>query len=151
MKVSSLPVIDLVLTEPQALGEPASNNSECSLKSATTTESTVRPLAKPLQDSQPAIVSKLGTWGIFSSTFLTIFLAEMGDKTQLATLLMSAESQSPWVVFAGAATALIATSLLGVLIGRWLANRLSPKTLETSAGALLLFISVMLLWDVVHF
>ncbi len=75
----------------------------------------------------------------------------MGDKTQLATLLMSAQSQSPWVVFVGAATALIATSLLGVVIGRWLATRLSPRTLETSAGALLLFISVMLLWDVVQF
>ena len=74
----------------------------------------------------------------------------MGDKTQLATLLISAQSQSPWVVFAGAAVALIATSLLGVLLGRWLANRLSPKTLETAAGALLLFISVMLLWDVVQ-
>ena len=74
----------------------------------------------------------------------------MGDKTQLATLLMSAQSSSPWIVFAGAAVALIATSLLGVLIGRWLANRLSPKTLETAAGALLLFISVMLLWDVVQ-
>lgn len=147
MKVSSLPVIDLVLTEPQTLAEPVFNESEGSLKSTVTTESTV----KPLQKSQPANVSKLGIWGIFSSTFLTIFLAEMGDKTQLATLLMSAESHSPWVVFAGAATALIATSLLGVLIGRWLATRLAPKTLETSAGALLLFISVMLLWDVVHF
>ena len=147
MKVSSLPVIDLVLTEPPTLGEPSSNPSECSLQSTRTTESP----AKSHKKSQPANASKLGIWGIFSSTFLTIFLAEMGDKTQLATLLMSAESQSPWVVFAGAATALIATSLLGVLIGRWLATRLSPKTLETSAGALLLFISVMLLWDVVHF
>ena len=48
-----------------------------------------------------------------SSTFITIFLAEMGDKTQLVTLLMSAESQSPWIVFIGAALALISTSLLG--------------------------------------
>lgn len=92
-----------------------------------------------------------GVWAIFSSTFLTIFLAEMGDKTQLATLLMSAESQSPWIVFVGAAMALIATSLLGVLIGRWLAQRLSPKTMETAAGAMLLFICIMLLWDVMTF
>jgi putative Ca2+/H+ antiporter (TMEM165/GDT1 family) len=90
-------------------------------------------------------------WTVFSSTFLTIFLAEMGDKTQVATLLMSAESQSPWLVFAGAAMALIATSLVGVLLGRWLATRLSPKTLDMAAGACLLFVSVMLLWDVVHF
>jgi putative Ca2+/H+ antiporter (TMEM165/GDT1 family) len=53
-------------------------------------------------------------WAIFGSTFLTIFLAEMGDKTQLATLLMTAQSRSPWVVFAGAALALAATSILGL-------------------------------------
>ncbi|MEM6613363.1 MAG: TMEM165/GDT1 family protein, partial [Cyanobacteria bacterium P01_C01_bin.72] len=40
-------------------------------------------------------------WLVFSSTFITIFLAEMGDKTQLVTLLMSAESQAPWTVFIG--------------------------------------------------
>jgi putative Ca2+/H+ antiporter (TMEM165/GDT1 family) len=146
VKLSSLPFVDPVLSAPSTLIEPASKNSELPSKSATTTEPVTRP-----QKPQQYKACTLGTWGIFSSTFLTIFLAEMGDKTQLATLLMSAQSHSPWVVFAGAAAALIATSLLGVLLGRWLARRLSPKTLETSAGALLLFISVMLLWDVVHF
>ncbi len=87
----------------------------------------------------------------FLTAFLTIFLAELGDKTQLATLLMTAESQSPWVVFVGAAAALITTSLLGVLLGRWLASRLSATTLQTATGASLLLISVLLLWDVVHF
>ncbi|HEY9596740.1 MAG TPA: TMEM165/GDT1 family protein, partial [Cyanophyceae cyanobacterium] len=94
---------------------------------------------------------KRGFWGVFSSTFITIFLAEMGDKTQLATLLMSAQSQSPWIVFAGAAVALISTSLLGVLIGHWLSQKLSPKTIETSAAILLLFISATLFWDVMTF
>ena len=40
--------------------------------------------------------------GIFASTFFTIFLAELGDKTQLTTLLLSAQSHAPWIVFAGA-------------------------------------------------
>lgn len=148
MKLSSLPLVDPVLTAPPTLIEPASKNGSNRYKSVTTTELATNPLTRP-QKPQRVKACSLGRWGVFSSTFLTIFLAEMGDKTQLATLLMSAQSQSPWVVFAGAAAALIATSLLGVLIGRWLATRLSPKTLETSAGALLLFISVMLLWDVV--
>ncbi len=87
-------------------------------------------------------------WKVFSSTFVTIFLAELGDKTQVATLLMSAQSQNPWVVFAGAASALVATSLVGVLVGRWLSTRLSPKTLETATGMLLLVISALLIWDV---
>ncbi len=89
-----------------------------------------------------------GFWGVFGSTFITIFLAEMGDKTQLATLLMSAESQSPWIVFAGAATALFTTSLLGVLLGRWLSKRVSPKTSETAAAFLLIAIAIALFWDV---
>ena len=74
----------------------------------------------------------------------------MGDKTQLATLLLSAESQSPWIVFIGSGTALIATSLVGVLLGRYLAKVLSPKTLDIAAGALLMVISILLLGDVVQ-
>jgi putative Ca2+/H+ antiporter (TMEM165/GDT1 family) len=86
----------------------------------------------------------------FATTFLTIFLAEIGDKTQLSTLLISAESHAPWVVFIGAGLALITTSLLGVLLGGWVANRLSPKVVEKSAGMMLLLISIMLFWDVIH-
>ncbi|MEY2984925.1 MAG: hypothetical protein RLZZ568_1542 [Cyanobacteriota bacterium] len=85
---------------------------------------------------------------IFMSTFLTIFLAEMGDKTQLSTLLISAESQSPWVVFAGSATALITTSLLGVLLGYWIARRLSPPILDFCVALLLLLITSLLMGDV---
>jgi putative Ca2+/H+ antiporter (TMEM165/GDT1 family) len=88
-------------------------------------------------------------WTVFSSTFLTIFLAEMGDKTQLVTLLMSAESRSPWLVFAGSAAALISTSLLGVAIGYWLSKKLSPKTLDLAVAILLLFISALLIGDVI--
>ncbi len=86
----------------------------------------------------------------FLMAFGTIFLAELGDKTQLSTLLITAESQSPWIVFAGAAAALITTSLLGVVIGRWLARYLSPAALKTATGASLLFIAVLLIWDTVH-
>jgi Ca2+/H+ antiporter, TMEM165/GDT1 family len=93
---------------------------------------------------------KSGMWSTFFSTFITIFLAEMGDKTQLATLLLSAQSQSPWIVFLGAGTALIATSLVGVLLGRYLAKVLSPKTLDIAAGMLLMVISILLLGDVVQ-
>ncbi|TAE58724.1 MAG: TMEM165/GDT1 family protein [Nostocales cyanobacterium] len=89
-------------------------------------------------------------WMVLGTTFITIFLAEIGDKTQLSTLLMSAESHAPWVVFLGSGIALITTSLLGVLLGGWIASKLSPKTVEKSAGLMLLFISVMLFWDVIH-
>jgi Ca2+/H+ antiporter, TMEM165/GDT1 family len=87
---------------------------------------------------------------VFLSTFITIFLAELGDKTQLTTLLISAESQSPWTVFAGAGSALVLTSLLGVMVGSWLARRFSPQALEKAAGLMLLVISVLLVWDIVQ-
>ena len=99
----------------------------------------------------PVIAKKTNRfWAVFSSTFVTIFLAEMGDKTQLVTLLMSAESQSPWIVFTGAAIALLSTSLLGVLIGYWLSKRLSAQTLDFSVAILLLFITAWLMNDIIQ-
>ncbi|MGB3136282.1 MAG: TMEM165/GDT1 family protein [Nodosilinea sp.] len=95
-------------------------------------------------------IGKAAFWRIFGSTFITIFLAELGDKTQVTTLLMSAQSQSPLTVFLGAGTALVATSLIGVLLGQWLARRASSATLDTAAGAMLLGITVWLLWDIAH-
>ncbi|MBD2091942.1 TMEM165/GDT1 family protein [Microcoleus sp. FACHB-1515] len=87
---------------------------------------------------------------IFTSTFFAVFLAELGDKTQMTTLLMSAQSQTPWIVFLGAGAALIGTSLVGVLVGRWLSRHVSVTTLETATGAILLLIAAMLVWDVVQ-
>lgn len=138
------------LTSTAAEVNNISNPSECDNSTESENLSRVNQESQESQESQSIGQKQQTIWSIFSSTFLTIFLAEMGDKTQLSTLLIAAESQSPWIVFAGAAIALIATSLLGVLVGYWLSNRLSPKTMERSAGILLLFISVMLLWDVVQ-
>jgi putative Ca2+/H+ antiporter (TMEM165/GDT1 family) len=107
-------------------------------------DTSAEPTAALTQKQKPGMLRE------FLTAFITIFLAEIGDKTQLATLLMTAESKSPWVVFAGAAAALLTTSLLGVLIGRWLARRLSEETLKTVTGAGMLIIAVLLLWDVVH-
>jgi len=90
-----------------------------------------------------------GFWGVFASTFVTVFLAELGDKTQVATLLIAAESQSPWTVFLGAGTALITTSLLGVVVGRWISRRLSPRTLEVGMAVMFLAIAALLIGDIV--
>ncbi len=110
---------------------------------------TESPTSASQTQTKPQQPPSWSFWTVFSSTFLTIFFAEMGDKTQLATLLMSAESQSPWTVFAGAATALVGTSLLGVLIGYWLTKHLSPKTLDFAVSILLLVITGLLVGDVV--
>lgn len=75
------------------------------------------------------------TLKLFFTVFFTVFLAELGDKTQLATLLFSSNAEvSRWGVFAGAALALICTSALGVLGGGLLARVVSERQLNLAAG-----------------
>ena len=81
---------------------------------------------------------------VFISTFSTIFLAELGDKTQLATLILSAQSGRPLIIFLGATLALISTSLLGVLIGRWIANNLPRQRFTLVSGIVMLSLGIYL-------
>ena len=99
--------------------------------------------------TQPTPQPKSEHWQIIRTTFITVFLAELGDKTQLTTLMIAAQSHQPWVVFIGAAIALVSTSLLGVLAGKWLAKTLSPSLLNTLAGLSFLILSISLLWDAI--
>ena len=84
---------------------------------------------------------------IFITTFTTIFIAELGDKTQIATLMLSAESGKPIVVFIGSSLALISSSLVGVLIGKWLSKKISPSKFALFTGALMIIISLFLAYD----
>ena len=89
--------------------------------------------------------NRAGSWGAaFLTTFTTVFLAELGDKTQLAALLLSAESGRPVLVFVGASLALISSSLVGVLLGRWLSRVLPPQQLERLAGILMIGLGLWL-------
>ncbi|NJR70653.1 MAG: TMEM165/GDT1 family protein [Synechococcales cyanobacterium CRU_2_2] len=120
------------------------------MKTAVSSEPVTPESAQSLEAHSPEAYSPdQSGLQVFATTFVTIFLAELGDKTQVTTLLISAESHKPWIVFLGAGSALITTSLLGVLLGRWLATRLSPQVLNKSAGIMLLLIAAGLSWDVV--
>ncbi|MGY2975027.1 Ca2+/H+ antiporter, TMEM165/GDT1 family [Thermostichus sp. MS-CIW-37] len=79
-------------------------------------------------------------------SFGSILLAEMGDKTQLATLLLSARSQNAGVIFLGAAAALISTSLIGVWAGAWVARLIPPRWIKTLAGVGFVVMGLVLLW-----
>ena len=85
---------------------------------------------------------------IFITTFTTIFIAELGDKTQIATLMLSAESGKPIIVFIGSSIALISSSLVGVLIGKWLSNKISPNKFTFFTGLLMIIISIFLAYDI---
>tara|TARA_B100000579_G_C22734320_1_gene805875 strand:- start:278 stop:625 length:348 start_codon:yes stop_codon:yes gene_type:complete len=82
---------------------------------------------------------------ILFTSFSTIFLAELGDKTQLATLILSAQSGRPLIIFIGAALALITTSLLGVLIGQWIANNLPREKFTVVSGIIMLSLGIYLI------
>ena len=84
---------------------------------------------------------------IFITTFTTIFIAELGDKTQIATLMLSAESGKPIIVFLGSSLALISSSIVGVLIGKWLSRKISPSKFALFTGFLMIIISVFLGYD----
>jgi len=74
-------------------------------------------------------------WKVFATVFGTVFLAELGDKTQLATMLFAAKGTvSLWTIFAGAAIALVVTSAIGVAAGSLIAEYVNPKWLSYVAG-----------------
>ncbi|MFM8276366.1 MAG: TMEM165/GDT1 family protein [Cyanobium sp.] len=99
--------------------------------------------AEPGPDA--AAATPAPSWSaVFVSTATTVFLAELGDKTQLAALLLSAESGRPAVVFVGASLALVASSLVGVLLGRWLARLVPAQQLERAAGLLMVALGLWL-------
>jgi putative Ca2+/H+ antiporter (TMEM165/GDT1 family) len=86
-------------------------------------------------------------WKLFLSTFGAIFLAEIGDKTQLATLSLAAGRGSRWSVFAGSACALVATSAIAVLAGEALSRLIPPIWLKRAAGALFLVMGAIFLFE----
>lgn len=105
------------------------------------------PPVDPPSPAAPVDPARPGgtTWlSVFLTTATTVFLAELGDKTQLAALLLSAESGRPVVVFVGASLALICSSLVGVLLGRWLSRVMAPSQLERAAGVLMVTLGLWL-------
>jgi putative Ca2+/H+ antiporter (TMEM165/GDT1 family) len=86
-------------------------------------------------------------WKLVGTTFAAVFLAELGDKTQLATLSFSTAGTSRLAVFLGAALALVTTTALAVLAGEGLSRVISPRTLQRAAGASFLLIGLWVLWS----
>jgi putative Ca2+/H+ antiporter (TMEM165/GDT1 family) len=90
------------------------------------------------------VVSKVD-WRIIASTFGLIFLAELGDKTQLAAIALSAESKSPVAVFLGAVVALSLVTLIAVAIGGTVTRIIPARYIRMAAGALFIVIGAFML------
>ena len=85
---------------------------------------------------------------LFATVFATVFIAELGDKTQLATLLFAAREGSNLLgIFIAASAALIATSAIGVLAGGLVSNYIEPRSLSYVAGAAFILVGVWTIWQ----
>ena len=82
---------------------------------------------------------------VMLTTFGIIFLAEMGDKTQLAAMTMSAQTKKPWAVFIGASVALAAVSAIGVLVGGVAGQYVPLEWVKRIAAGLFIVIGVLML------
>ena len=90
-----------------------------------------------------------GFVSIFLTSFTTIFIAELGDKTQLATLMLSAESGKPLIVFLGSSFALLCSSIVGVLIGKWISTKISKERFSLFTGILMTIISAWIGYTII--
>ena len=85
-------------------------------------------------------------WKILGTAFLTLFLAEIGDKTQLAVITMTAGTDSKIAVFLGASLALIVVTLLGVVVGGVLAQYVPVEWLQRIVAVAFIVIGVLMLF-----
>ncbi len=84
-------------------------------------------------------------WQLFFLSFSTVFISELGDKSQLTTLSLSGNSKSPRAVFIGATSALILASLVGVALGDRLSQTLPTRPLKAIAALIFAVLSLKLL------
>lgn len=82
---------------------------------------------------------------VFLSTFGLVFLAELGDKTQLATLLLAAQQRTVWPVFLGSASALVLSSLIGAVAGSALSRVVPASYIQAGAGIAFVVLGILLL------
>lgn len=86
-------------------------------------------------------------WKLIASTFGVIFLAELGDKTQLAALTLSASSKQPFAIFVGASLALVAVSAVGIALGAGLAEVVPLAVIRKLSAVAFIAVGVAVLLD----
>lgn len=84
-------------------------------------------------------------WKLVAATFSAIFVAELGDKTQIAAVALSGGSSSRWAVFLGASLALVAATALAVLAGGIVGRYIPELWLKRGAGAVFVVMGILLL------
>lgn len=84
-------------------------------------------------------------WSAFITTFFAVFLAEMGDKTQLAVFGFASQNVSKWTVFIAASLGLIAATAIGVLAGAIVGKYIDPIYIKYGSGILFVIIGLFII------
>ncbi len=92
-----------------------------------------------IEDEETQIASKLG---VFGATFVTFFLAEMGDKTQIATIALAAHYASPWLVLLGTTLGMLIADVPAVLVGNKLADKIPMRLVHSIAAGVFALLGV---------
>ena len=85
-------------------------------------------------------------WNLLGLSFVTVFISELGDKSQLAAIALGGTSNSPKAVFFGTAAALLLASFLGVLVGEGMSQLLPIRAVKAIAAIGFALMAVRLLW-----
>lgn len=85
-------------------------------------------------------------WKIFAATFVAIFIAELGDKTQLANLCLAAKSKSIFTVFFASVLAFAAVTLITVILGGWLSKIINPVYIKYTAAVSFIVIGFLMIF-----
>ncbi len=86
-------------------------------------------------------------WRVVASAFVMVFLAELGDKTQLAAMMLSAETGSIWSVFLGSSVALVFSTLLAVTLGAAVTRVVPDVYIRLAAGVVFIVLGILVIWD----
>lgn len=84
-------------------------------------------------------------WKTIILTFILVFLAELGDKTQLSIMLLASKSKSIWLVFIASSCALVLSSFIGVMAGSILSKYIPQAYLQNISGVIFLLFGILLL------
>lgn len=93
-------------------------------------------------------IVRIMDWQLLGLSFITVFLAEIGDKSQLVAIALGGSSGSPRAVFLGSVAALILTSLIGVLLGEGVAELLPARLLKAIAAIGFAAMALRILWPI---
>lgn len=86
-------------------------------------------------------------WKLFGLAFSLLFVAELGDKTQLAVFTLATQHRAPWPIFLGASLALVLVTFMGAFFGNLITRYVPAQYLQLAAGALFIVMGVGILWQ----